>query len=408
MPEISSDLRPEGLSVDASPPDAGDARAPERDGRHAGALSDAGGGPLDGLDCAESVRVAAADEADWRACRASIRVGSRSFYAASLLLPGRLRDPAYALYAFCRLSDDAVDAASLSPEGRLAAVGRLRRRLDLVFEGRPMDAAADRALAETAARFRLPKGPLEALLEGFEWDAEGRAYETISGVRAYGARVAGAVGAMMAALMDARDPERAARACDLGVAMQLTNIARDVGEDARAGRLYLPRAWMREAGLDPEAFLAAPAHSPALALVVARLLDEADRLYARAEPGIAALPARCRPAIWAARYLYAGIGDEVRRNGLDAVSRRAVTTRSAKLSALTRALAASTTGRADSGAEALPEVRFLVDALAASSAAQDDVAPPPWWRLDERALRLVLMIDALNERDFAQRTADRG
>ena len=106
---------------------------------------------------------------------------------------------------------------------------------------------------------------------------------------------------MMAVLMGARDPDQLARACDLGVAMQFSNIARDVGEDARAGRLYLPLAWMCEAGLDPDARPGRPVFGPALASVVGRLLGEADMLYARAAPGIARLPLACRPASICAR-----------------------------------------------------------------------------------------------------------
>ncbi len=98
----------------------------------------------------------------------------------------------------------------------------------------------------------MPRELPEALLEGFEWDLVGRRYETLEELQAYAARVAGSVGAMMAVLMGARSAAVLARACDLGVAMQLTNIARDVGEDARQGRLYLPLAWLREAGIDPE------------------------------------------------------------------------------------------------------------------------------------------------------------
>ena len=105
---------------------------------------------------------------------------------------------------------------------------------------------------------------------------------SLEALHGYAARVAGTVGVMMTLLMGVRDAAALARACDLGVAMQLTNIARDVGEDARAGRLYLPLDWLDEAGVDRDRFLAAPAPSPALARVVARLLAEADRLYARA------------------------------------------------------------------------------------------------------------------------------
>ena len=90
------------------------------------------------------------------------------------------------------------------------------------------------------AEHKLPRAIPEALLEGFAWDAAHRRYETLSAVRAYGARVAGSVGAMMCLIMGATSRDALSRACDLGLAMQLTNIARDVGEDARAGRLYLP------------------------------------------------------------------------------------------------------------------------------------------------------------------------
>ena len=91
---------------------------------------------------------------------------------------------------------------------------------------------------------------------------EVRRYETLQDLDAYAARVAGSVGAMMTLVMGQRAPEIVARACDLGVAMQLTNIARDVGEDARAGRLYLPLQWLREAGIDPDAWLAKPVFTP--------------------------------------------------------------------------------------------------------------------------------------------------
>ena len=172
--------------------------------------------------------------------------------------------------------------------------------------------------------FAIPRALPEALLEGIEWDSQGRRYEDLPALCAYAARVAGTVGAMMAILMGVRRPEDIARACDLGVAMQLTNIARDVGEDARAGRVYLPLTWLREAGIEPDDWLAKPHFNEALGSVVQRLLDAADALYARADSGIGRLPLACRPSIQAARQLYAEIGREVERAGLDSVSRRAV------------------------------------------------------------------------------------
>lgn len=259
-------------------------------------------------------------EADLAVCRASLAHHSKTFHAASLLLPPAVRAPATVLYGFCRLADDTVDVEG----GRRLALAQLRRRLDRVFEGRPQPVAADRALAAVVARFAIPRGLLDLLLEGLAWDVDGRRYDTLAELHDYAARVAGSVGAMMSLLMGVRDPAALARACDLGVAMQLSNIARDVGEDARMGRLYLPRRWLREAGLDPDAWLADPRHSPPLADVVQRLLEAAEGLYARAGAGIASLPLACRPGINAARLLYAAVGQEVALAGCDAVSRRAV------------------------------------------------------------------------------------
>jgi phytoene synthase len=243
-------------------------------------------------------------------------------------------------------------------------VPRLRARLARIYAGDPAPEPVDRALTDAVSRFGIPKITLDALLEGLDWDVGGRTYETLSDVHAYAARVAGSVGAMMAALMGARTPDLVARACDLGVAMQLTNIARDVGEDARAGRLYLPRAWMREAGLDPDAWLAAPCFGPEIATIVARLLRQADALYARADGGIARLDPAFRPAIFAARNLYAEIGAGVARRGFDSVSSRARVPAWRKARLMAHAIAqavAPPRGRMDG--PPLSETRFLVDAV---------------------------------------------
>ncbi|RED12903.1 15-cis-phytoene synthase [Pontivivens insulae] len=303
--------------------------------------------------------------ADLDHCREAIRHGSRSFYTASLLLPREVRDPALALYAFCRLADDAVDLT----DEKAASVLALRDRLDLAYAGTPRDTPADRAFAAMVAEHDLPRALPDALLEGFAWDAEERRYATIADVHAYSARVASAVGAMMCVLMGVREADALARACDLGVAMQLTNIARDVGEDARAGRLYLPTDWMTEAGIDPDAFLANPVPGTEIASVTRRMLVEADRLYRRATSGIQVLPARCRPGIFAARHIYAGIGTNLRRAGYDNITYRARTSTATKLGLLVIALGRSGASvimprRSVLHARPLAETAFLVEAAA--------------------------------------------
>ncbi|MEM9011904.1 MAG: phytoene/squalene synthase family protein [Pseudomonadota bacterium] len=332
-------------------------------------------------------------DADILVCRQAIKTGSKSFHAASRLLPGRYRDPALALYAFCRLADDAVDLS----DAKASAVLRLQARLDAAYAGRPEDNAADRAFAAMVRATDMPRALPEALIEGLAWDAMGRRYETLSDLRAYSARVAAAVGAMMTVIMGVRDGAALARACDLGVAMQLTNIARDVGEDARAGRLYLPLEWLRGAGIEPEAFLAAPRHSPALADLVARLLAEADRLYRRAEIGIGALPASCKGGIYAARLIYADIGSDIRRAGHDSISRRAHTTLTRKLALLMVAMArgslAGGTPRPD--IPALPETAFLVEATARPG--------PIRRRIGDKIQDLMVVLTELEARDRAAR-----
>lgn len=299
--------------------------------------------------------------ADRRACRDLLRCGSRTFFAAAHVLPASVRDPATALYAFCRLADDAVDLSGTATGGQVA---RLGARLDRAYRGQPMSHFADRAFSETVLRFAIPREIPQALLEGLDWDVNGRRYESFSDLMGYAARVAGTVGIMMALIMGVRDRNALARACDLGAAMQLTNIARDVGEDARNGRLYLPLAWMREAGLDPDAWLEAPTCDAALTDVVRRLLGEAEALYRRSEFGIAMLPRSCRPGIWAARLLYARIGDVVARRGYDSVSARASTTLTCKLRLLALAvLKAGRTTRERVHDSALPEARFLLEAV---------------------------------------------
>ena len=304
-------------------------------------------------------------------CENAIRHGSLSFHAASRLLPSSVRDPALALYAFCRLADDELDEGTQ----QAGAVLRLQDRLDLAYAGTPRNAPEDRAFAAIIDAYDMPRALPDALLEGLAWDAAEYRYDTLSGVRAYSARVASAVGAMMCVLMRVRDPDALARACDLGVAMQLTNIARDVGEDARMGRIYLPLDWLAEAGIDPLNFTRDPLPDAALRGMVTRLLAEADRLYLRSEAGINALPLKARTGIWAARLIYAGIGRQVRQNGYDSITMRARTSVAQKLgwvgqSALRTAWSVVTPRSPIIYARPLDEVAFLVDAASRAKPSQ--------------------------------------
>ncbi len=278
---------------------------------------------------------------DLALCRQMIRQGSKSFHLASLLLPNIYRQHARALYGFCRMADDLVDQAREPRE----AVAALATRLDAIYAGAPLDNPTDRAFADVVLKFSIPRAIPDGLIEGFAWDAEGKNYRSLSDVTAYGVRVAGTVGVMMSLIMGERRPQPLARAIDLGVAMQFSNIARDVEEDARLGRVYVPEEWRIEG-----------THKAA-----ARLVEEAEKIYSRASSGIAMLPRSCRSSINAARMLYREIGHVARHQHHRG---RAVVPLFRKLSLVAVALVQTPWLRSNGSEPCLPEGQFLLDAVA--------------------------------------------
>ena len=340
---------------------------------------------------------ASGSPADLQACVALMQGGSRTFFAASRLLPPRVRAAAIALYAFCRVADDLVDEAKPGDEQPLHT---LRSRLDRLYAGVPADHVEDHALSMVVQHYSLPRHLLDALIEGFAWDAQGRRYDTLEDVQAYGARVAGSVGAMMCWIMGPRDPATLARACELGVAMQLTNIARDVGADAQLGRLYLPRQWLLEAGLQPDGWLANPVYDPALGDVIERLLQAADQLYRRGQSGIAALPPDCRAAILAASLIYSEIGVQLRREGLDSVSHRTVVSTGRKLVLLAAAWTQSHFIYMPARSEApLPAIEGLVQGCCEAKTPSPLQAAAAWFPNRAMPQRVAWMLELFERRE---------
>lgn len=343
---------------------------------------------------------------DLAVCRSTLSAGSRSFWLASQLLPAGLKNSACGLYAFCREADDLVDEGD-DPEHALIA---LHKRLDDVYANRPQDSAVDRVLAHVVEDHDLPRVLLDALLEGFAWDNQGRRYQTLSQVYDYSARVAGTVGVMMAVLMGIRDERTLARAADLGVAMQLTNIARDVGEDARNGRLYLPTDLMTNAGLDPDAFLAKPVFSEPLAKVIAQLLDAAEELYKRADHGIDQLPLSARGGIYSARLLYSAIGHKLSRMGYDSVNARAVVGVGAKIKLLLKATNVPKAQQAVRDLAPLSECRYLTELAAAAAAPKRSYlaasAPKAFYHRMTWMLDMIAHLDAQQQDSATRRPSD--
>ena len=296
---------------------------------------------------------------DLRDCRSVLRAGSKSFHLASFLLPRSARNASAALYAMCRLADDAADA----PGDARRRLDALARRVRLATTGNAQAFGVDRAFGSVVDRYRIPSAVPEALLEGFAWDLSGRRYRSERELVEYSVRVASTVGVMMTLVFGVRSASSLEGACALGVGMQLTNIARDVGEDARAGRLYLPLDWMDEAGLDPDRFLSHPRPSERLARVVERLLARADHYYQRAEASIEQLPRSVRPAIRFAAWVYAEIGRVIAAQGYDPVSQRAVVPPTRKVWLLARSLWPRPRPPSEEAGFSLPEARFLIEAV---------------------------------------------
>lgn len=267
----------------------------------------------------------------------TIEVGSKSFAAAARLFDPATRRSVLMLYAWCRHCDDVVDGQELgfntpaaAPHDAAAALALLEAQTRRAYAGETMGDPAFAAFQEVALRHRIEPRFAFDHLAGFAMDVDGARYETIDDTLRYCYHVAGVVGLMMASIMGAHDERVLDRACDLGLAFQLTNIARDIVEDARMGRCYLPAQWLREAGIPP-AELAEPRHRAALARLAARLVDHAEPYYDSAGEGIAALPLRSAWAIASARNVYRQIGIEVKRRGVRAWDERAGTTKATKL-----------------------------------------------------------------------------
>ena len=268
----------------------------------------------------------------------AIAQGSQSFASAARLMPAAIRADTVMLYAWCRHADDVIDGQELgsapaAPDDPGARLAALRAETLVALRTDAPVAPPFAALRAVARRTDLSERlPLD-LIEGFVMDVEGRRYRTLGDTLEYSYHVAGVVGVMMARVMGVRDPAVLDRACDLGLAFQLTNIARDVMDDARIGRIYLPQDWLDEASAEVEGEIP----SPQLYSAILRLLDVAEPYYASAFAGLPALPLRCAWSIAAAARIYRAIGSEIRRQGPEAYRQRIATTGTAKLLLASRA-----------------------------------------------------------------------
>lgn len=260
-------------------------------------------------------------------CRWMITQGSKSFSLAARLFDSDVRDAAFFLYGWCRYCDDQVDQAGMaeSREQLEQRLTTLSEATQSVFSGAAQEQAVFIAMQYIVQRYSIPAHYALELIEGMAMDARGTRYRTFNDLSLYCYRVAGTVGLMMSHVMGLRDELALKHAADLGIAMQLTNIARDITEDASMGRVYLPLQWIEEAGITAEE-ITAKKNRHKLALITERLLKEAERYYLSGDAGLWHLSFRSACAVAAARHVYAEIGSLILKKGSSAWNQRSYVT----------------------------------------------------------------------------------
>ena len=259
------------------------------------------------------------------AARQSIERGSKSFRAASRLFDRTTRERAWLLYCWCRHCDDVSDGQIFGfGGGETGSVAQLKADTRRAVAGDDVGQLPFRALRQLLSECPIPERLLNDHLRGFELDEAGWQPKTDEDLARYCYHVAGAVGCMMAIVMGVPSGDEATleRAADLGIAFQLSNIARDMREDLASGRFYLPLDWLAEFGIATPGELFEPANGAALATMIHRLVDSVRVYEESARRGVGRLPFRSRLAVLAALRIYGAIGRQVGELGSAAWDRR--------------------------------------------------------------------------------------
>ena len=256
----------------------------------------------------------------YRVCRDIARVHSKTFYLSSLFLSPPKRRAVWAVYAFCRTADDIVDRMA-PPRDRLGAIAGWEQGLLDAYDGRASDPIYV-AFADAVRRFEIPVEPALDLLRGARMDITVRRYDTYEQLRDYCYLVASTVGLLVLPVLGSITPAAARYGVALGRAMQMTNILRDVGEDARMDRIYLPGEDLRRFGCT-EASVMDGVRDERFRQLMRFEIARVRTMYAEAEPGIALLAPESRYTVRLALSLYRGILDRIEANRYDVFTRRA-------------------------------------------------------------------------------------
>ena len=261
-------------------------------------------------------------------CQAKTAQSGSSFYYSFLFLPPDRRRAITALYAFCREVDDVVDDVA-DPQVARAKLAWWRREIEAVYAGTPQHPVA-RALEPVVAAFALPQGDLQTVIDGMAMDLDHTRYLDFAALEQYCHRVGGVVGLLSAEIFGRTAEATRRYARDLGVAFQLTNIIRDVGEDARRGRIYLPQDELHRFDVAPSAILAGRADDNFRRLMAFQV-DRARDWYARALASLPDADRRAqRPGLVMAA-IYRTLLDEIERDDYRVLDRRIALTPLRKL-----------------------------------------------------------------------------
>ncbi len=263
-------------------------------------------------------------------CRKITQQASKTFYWGSIFLPQPKRRAVWAVYAFCRIVDDIVDEAITPRTGHLKgstspqkALDDWRRSLERIYRGTVApDEPVQRAWSDMLEMYPVPLQPALELLDGVEMDLQIKRYQTFEELALYCYRVAGTVGLLTSPIFGYQDEAALYYAVDLGIALQLTNILRDIGEDARRDRIYLPLDEMERFGYS-ECDLMAGKINEAFRNLVQFQIARADEYYQRSLPGIAMLDVDCRLAVRLSGTLYRRILDRISCNNYNVFTQRA-------------------------------------------------------------------------------------
>jgi len=270
------------------------------------------------------------------AARAITKQHAKTFYFASHFLPSEKRPAAYAVYALCRISDDTVDADSSSTAAVAKNLSRIQGSLNAVYDGSPLTDDLLMAFKQTVDTYAIPKLYFDELIDGMYMDLNKRTYEDFDELYRYCYKVAGVVGLIMLKIFGSNNPAAETHAVQLGVAMQLTNILRDIREDFQRGRIYLPQIELEKFGLSSDS-LSSGVVDAAFKSFMQFQISRARNYFEQSAAGISMITdRRSRFVVCAMKDLYAGILSAIEKNDYDVFSNRAHVSSAGKIAAALR------------------------------------------------------------------------